>query len=64
MARKSLDDLPRHNCLAFNLQGGQNRGWYFRRNGKLVTVQNQQSASEYALVFLHTLTGQSPVSDR
>jgi DNA-binding transcriptional LysR family regulator len=36
---KSLDDLPRHNCLAFNLQGGQNRGWYFRRNGKLATVR-------------------------
>ena len=27
---KTLEDLPRHNCLAFNLQGGQNRGWYFR----------------------------------
>ncbi|MDC6131267.1 substrate binding domain-containing protein, partial [Burkholderia gladioli] len=36
---KSLDDLLRHNCLAFNLQGGQNRGWYFRRNGKLVTIR-------------------------
>ncbi len=36
---KSLDDLPGHNCLAFNLQGGQNRGWYFRRNGKLATVR-------------------------
>ena len=28
---------------------------------KLVTGQNQQSASEYALVLLHTMTGQSPV---
>jgi DNA-binding transcriptional LysR family regulator len=36
---KTLEDLPRHNCLAFNLQGGQNRGWYFRRNGKLATVR-------------------------
>jgi DNA-binding transcriptional LysR family regulator len=36
---KTLEDLPHHNCLAFNLQGGQNRGWYFRRNGKLVTVR-------------------------
>ena len=27
-----------------------------------VTGQNQQSASEYALVLLHTMTGQSPVS--
>jgi putative intracellular protease/amidase len=31
------------------------------RDGKLVTGQNQQSASEYALVFLRTLTGHSPV---
>lgn len=36
---KTLEDLPNHNCLAFNLQGGQNRGWYFRRNGKIVTVR-------------------------
>jgi putative intracellular protease/amidase len=33
------------------------------KDGKLVTGQNQQSASEYALVLLHTMTGQSPVSD-
>jgi putative intracellular protease/amidase len=32
------------------------------RDGKLVTGQNQQSASEYALVLLHTMTGQSPTS--
>jgi len=32
------------------------------RDGRLVTGQNQQSASEYALVLLHTMTGQSPVS--
>jgi DNA-binding transcriptional LysR family regulator len=36
---KALEDLPNHNCFAFNLQGGQNRGWYFRRNGKLTTVR-------------------------
>lgn len=36
---KTLDDLLQHNCLAFNLQGGQNRGWNFRRNGKLVTMR-------------------------
>src|SRR6202453_5085716 len=34
---------------------------YVIRDGKLVTGQNQQSASEYALAFLHTLTGQRPV---
>lgn len=36
---KTLDDLLRHNCLAFNLQGGQNRGWYFQRHGKIVTMR-------------------------
>jgi putative intracellular protease/amidase len=35
---------------------------YVIRDGKLVTGQNQQSASEYALVLLHTMTGQSPIS--
>ena len=36
---RTLDDLARHNCLAFNLQGGQQRGWYFRQSGKAVTVK-------------------------
>jgi putative intracellular protease/amidase len=31
------------------------------RDGKLVTGQNQQSASEYALVLLHAMTGLTPV---
>ena len=35
----TLDDLARHNCLAFNLQGGQQRGWYFQQNGKPVLVK-------------------------
>lgn len=35
----TLEDLARHNCLAFNLQGGQNRGWYFQKSGKPVTVK-------------------------
>ena len=35
---------------------------YVIRDGKLVTGQNQQSASEYALVFLHAMTGESPVA--
>jgi putative intracellular protease/amidase len=33
-------------------------------DGRLVTGQNQQSASEYALVLLHTMTGQDPVVGR
>ncbi len=36
---QTLDDLAGHNCLAFNLQGGQQRGWYFQHNGKTVTVR-------------------------
>jgi putative intracellular protease/amidase len=35
---------------------------YVIRDGKLVTGQNQQSASEYALVLLHAMAGRSPVS--
>ncbi|WP_317205810.1 LysR family transcriptional regulator [Janthinobacterium sp.] len=36
---RTLDDLEKHNCLAFNLQGGQQRGWYFQHNGKPVTMR-------------------------
>lgn len=36
---RTLDDLAKHNCLAFNLQGGQQRGWYFQQNGKAVTIK-------------------------
>ena len=35
---------------------------YVVKDGRLVTGQNQQSASEYALVLLHAMTGDSPVS--
>jgi putative intracellular protease/amidase len=31
-------------------------------DGKLITGQNQQSASEYALAMLHKMTGETPVS--
>lgn len=33
------DDLAGHNCLAFNLQGGQQRGWSFARDGRLIAVR-------------------------
>ncbi len=36
---KTLEDLRKHNCLAFNLQGGQQRGWYFQQGSKQVTVR-------------------------
>ncbi len=35
----TLEDLARHNCLAFNLQGGQHRGWTFQKDGKQVAVR-------------------------
>ena len=34
-----LNDLARHNCLAFNLQGGQQGGWHFRDGNRPVTVR-------------------------
>ncbi len=35
---------------------------YVIKDGKLITGQNQQSASEYALVLLHAMTGQTPIA--
>jgi DNA-binding transcriptional LysR family regulator len=36
---KALDDLARHNCLAFNAQGGQQHGWLFRKGGRPVNLK-------------------------
>jgi DNA-binding transcriptional LysR family regulator len=36
---RTLDDLARQNCLAFNLQGGQQGGWHFRVGDKPLTVR-------------------------
>ena len=36
---RSLEDLAHHNCLAFNLKGGQQRGWYFQKDGKPVIAK-------------------------
>lgn len=33
------EELVEHNCLAFNLQGGQQRGWAFERDGKRFSVR-------------------------
>ena len=38
---RTLEDLAQHNCLAFNLQGGQQRGWYFQDKGKSVIVKQR-----------------------
>lgn len=36
---RSPEELAKHNCLAFNLQGGQQRGWHFIRDGKVVSIR-------------------------
>lgn len=36
---RNLSDLMKHNCLTFNLQGGQQRGWYFKDGDKPVIVR-------------------------
>lgn len=36
---RSPEELAKHNCLAFNLQGGQQRGWNFIRDGKVVSIR-------------------------
>jgi len=35
----TLESLANHNCLAFTLQGGQQRGWTFQRDGRQVAVR-------------------------
>lgn len=35
------EDLSMHNCLAFNLQGGQQHGWTFLRDGRVFSVRVQ-----------------------
>lgn len=36
---KRPEELADHNCLAFNLQGGQQRGWIFVREGRPFAVR-------------------------
>ena len=36
---RTLNDLMKHNCLTFNMQGGQQRGWYFKNKGKTIIVR-------------------------
>ncbi|WP_068639144.1 LysR family transcriptional regulator [Thauera butanivorans] len=47
------EDLVRHNCLAFNLAGGQQRGWSFVRDGKLfaVRVEGDLACNDGELLF-------------
>jgi len=36
---QTLEDLAEHNCLAFTLQGGQQRGWTFLLEGRPVAMK-------------------------
>ncbi|WBL63175.1 LysR family transcriptional regulator [Thauera sp. WB-2] len=47
------EDLARHNCLAFNLAGGQQRGWTFQRDDKLfaVRVEGDLACNDGELLF-------------
>jgi len=36
---RTPDDLSHHNCLAFNLQGGQQGGWHFRDGERTIIVR-------------------------
>ncbi len=56
---KTLDDLTQHNCLAFNLQGGQQRGWYFQKNGRPVTVRVNGNLACNDGEMLHRWAGES-----
>jgi DNA-binding transcriptional LysR family regulator len=54
----TLDDLARHNCLAFNLQGGQQGGWHFRVGDKPVTVRVSGNLECNDSELLHRWTGE------
>lgn len=47
------EDLVNHNCLAFNLQGGQQRGWIFMRDGRpfAVRVDGDLDCNDGELLF-------------
>jgi len=53
-----LEDLARHNCLAFNLQGGQQRGWTFLRDGRQVAVRVSGNLDCNDGELLHRWTGE------
>ena len=55
---RTLDDLARHNCLAFNLQGGQQGGWHFRVGDKPVTVRVSGNLECNDSELLHRWTGE------
>jgi len=47
------EDLAGHNCLAFNPQGGQQRGWVFERDGKpfAVRVEGDLACNDGELLY-------------
>ena len=55
---RTLNDLERHNCLAFNLQGGQQGGWHFRHRDKPVVVRVNGSLECNDTELLHRWTSE------
>lgn len=55
---RTLADLERHNCLAFNLQGGQQGGWHFRHRDKPVVVRVNGSLECNDTELLHRWTSE------
>jgi len=56
---RTLDDLAHHNCLAFNLQGGQQGGWHFRSGDKAVVlrVSGDLESNDTELLYRWTCEG-------
>lgn len=53
------EDLAGHNCLTFNLHGGQHRGWLFMRDGKpfAVRVKGTLTANDGELLYRWACAG-------
>lgn len=56
---QSPEDLTGHNCLAFTIQGGQQRGWIFLRDGQqlAVKVSGNLACNDGELLFSWGLQG-------
>jgi DNA-binding transcriptional LysR family regulator len=53
------DDLARHNCLSFGIQGNQSRGWLLRYNGEVraFRVKGSLACSDGSVLHQWTLAG-------
>ncbi len=53
---RTLEEMTRHNCLAFNTSGTERRPWLFSRNGRVVSVQVNGTLDCNDGDLLHTWT--------